>query len=133
MLKRTFYLAAAFTITMFIASPASGQNARPDEQRKSDITWETNATQFRGQDGIHFALVCPANGMASTKLWGDSVYTDDSSICTAAVHSGRITIVAGGTVTIEILPGMGAYGSSTKHGITSKRYGSFEGSFAFVN
>ena len=65
-------------------------------------------------------------------IWGTDTYTDDSSVCTAAVHSGAISLAAGGTVTIEIRPGLDAYRSSTRNGITSVPYGSWHGSFVFV-
>jgi hypothetical protein len=60
------------------------------------------------------------------------VYTDDSKVCSAAVHKGLITLAAGGTVTIKILPGRATYLGSTRNGITSSSYGSWPGSYSFV-
>ena len=65
-------------------------------------------------------------------MWGTDVYTDDSSICTAAVSAGLITFQAGGSVTIEIRQGQSSYAGSTRNGVTSKGYGSWNGSFVFV-
>ena len=64
-------------------------------------------------------------------VWGTGTYTDDSSICTAAVHAGVITPDDGGTVVIEIAPGQSSYQGSTAHGVTSNDYGEFGGSFRF--
>lgn len=96
------------------------------------ITWGTLADSLEGQNGQHFALVCPGNGTLSNRVWGTDVYTDDSSICTAAVHAGIITRAAGGVVVIEFRPGLGSYSASTRNGVTSKSYGSWRRSFAFV-
>jgi hypothetical protein len=60
------------------------------------------------------------------------MYTDDSSIATAAVHAGLITVRDGGVVTIEIRQGAGEYEGSVSNGITSKTWGPFPGSFVFI-
>ena len=65
-------------------------------------------------------------------MWGSEVYTDDSSICTAAVHQGLITFADGGSVTIEILPGLSGYQSAIANGIETRQYGSYHGSFRFI-
>jgi hypothetical protein len=94
-------------------------------------SWDTTATPLRGRNGRRFTFACPPNG-AQGSLWGTDVYTDDSSICTAAVHAGLITKAGGGTVTIEIRPGQGSYMGSTKNGIQSGNYGPYGGSYVFV-
>jgi hypothetical protein len=70
-------------------------------------------------------------------LYGTDIYTDDSVVCQAAVHAGKIT-TRGGTFTIEILPGQSYYAGSPRNGVISARYppeGSngppWGGSFAF--
>jgi len=75
-------------------------------------------------------LACSPAG-ESHPLWGNDIYTSDSSICTAAVHSGLITFQHGGTVTIELRPGRSIYGSSERNGVTSNSYGSWQQSFVF--
>jgi hypothetical protein len=62
-------------------------------------------------------------------IWGNDVYTTVSSVCTAAVHAGVITLESGGEVTIEMKPGRSVYGSTTRNGITSNTYGEFSHSF----
>jgi hypothetical protein len=86
---------------------------------------------LRGRNGERFTFVCAANGV-NGRLWGKSLYTDDSSICTAAVHAGLISAAGGGTVTIEIRPGAASYQTSTSNGVASRSYGSWPGSFVFV-
>src|SRR5450432_633198 len=63
--------------------------------------WETTASSLTGGVGTTFTLACtPAGTMHA--VWGSDIYTADSSICTAAVHAGLITLERGGTVTIEL-------------------------------
>jgi hypothetical protein len=97
----------------------------------SIITWSDTASGYRDQvnDTMTFTLV--AGGSPGT-VWGTDVYTDDSSIGTAAVHAGLITFAAGGTVTIRILPGQASYSGTTRNGVTSLDYGEWPGSFEFV-
>jgi hypothetical protein len=75
-------------------------------------------------------LACSPAGEPHT-VWGSDIYTSDSSICTAAVHSGLITFQQGGTVTIELRPGRSIYGASERNGVTSNNYGSWQQSFVF--
>lgn len=96
------------------------------------ITWTTQADGWRGKNGQRYKLACPANGTISNRLWGTNIYTDDSSICTAAVHVGMITRAAGGVVTVEIRAGSSSYAGSMKNGVTSNAYAEWHGSFVFV-
>ena len=64
--------------------------------------------------------------------YGTDIYTDDSSICTAAVHAGKFSLAAGGTVIVEIRAGQSSYTGSMRNGLTSNDYGSmWDGSFSF--
>ncbi len=94
--------------------------------------WSTNATEHRGHVGRRYAYVCPAGGSAGS-VWGSSVYSDDSSVCTAGVHAGAITLAQGGRVVIEIRPGETNYSASNRNGISSGEWGSWDGSFVVVN
>jgi hypothetical protein len=81
--------------------------------------------------GQQYSFACPANGSLDS-IWGTDVYTYDSSICSAAVHSGRASLASGGVVTIQIAPGQTSYTGSTRFGVTSSSYGSWGGSFFIV-
>lgn len=98
-------------------------------QSAGTVDWSTNATRFRGQNGTRVTYVCPGPGSART-VWGTDLYTDDSSVCTAGVHAGRLTL-GGGSVTIELRPGASGYVGSARNGVTSSNYGSWSGSFVF--
>lgn len=92
--------------------------------------WDQTALPYRGQVGEVIDLACPAGGEAGT-VWGTNVYTDDSSVCTAAVHVGLITLADGGDVVFEIGEGAEEYVGSESNGISTNDYGSWGGSFSF--
>jgi len=48
---------------------------------------------FEGPRSTNFRVQCPAGctNYKDAKLWGDSIYKDDSSICLAGIHNGVIT------------------------------------------
>jgi predicted small lipoprotein YifL len=87
-------------------------------------------THLRGQNNtLHTFYVV---GSSDSSVWGSDVYTDDSPIATAAVHAGLLEVGEGGTVTIRILPGLASYEGTTRNGITTLNYGSWDGSYEFV-
>jgi hypothetical protein len=94
--------------------------------------WAANATAFRGQNYVRYRYICPAGGTFGS-VWGTDTYTDDSSVCTAAVNAGVLNPNVGGTVIIEIRPGLKAYVGSTRHGVTTRSYGAWVGSYVFVH
>jgi hypothetical protein len=104
-------------------APASSEPGKP-------TPWEANADSLKGKDGETMTLACSPNGTLHS-VWGSDIYTADSSICSAAVHSGLITLQQGGTVTIELRPGRSIYGASERNGVTSQIYGSWPHSFVF--
>lgn len=93
-------------------------------------TWDARAISLSGKDGDTFTLACSPGGTAHS-VWGSDIYTSDSSICTAGVHSGLITYQQGGDVTIELRPGRTIYGCSERNGVTTSPYGSYPHSFVF--
>ena len=101
-------------------------------QNISSASWSTTASSLRGRNNETFAFNCPSTGNLGS-VWGTETYTDDSSICSAAVHAGLIHIATGGTVTIKILPGLAAYSASNQNGVDSKSWGSWSGSFVFYS
>jgi hypothetical protein len=123
-----------FSSFSFVAGPAPGLYASPlapqPPQPPQPDPWTVNATSRRGQNGESYTIECTPNGRPRT-TWGSDVYTDDSSICTAAVHAGRIRADEGGSVRYFVLPGRDLYFGSERHGVASNDYGAYPGSFAF--
>nr|MBK7069765.1 hypothetical protein [Deltaproteobacteria bacterium] len=112
-----------------VAAPTQPQ--LPMQPPAAPITWAANATRFRPQAGAMLTFQCPPNGEPGT-VWGSDTYSDDSSICTAAAHSGRITRAAGGVVQIQIAPGQPSYPGTMRAGETTRHFGAFPGSFTIV-
>ncbi|WP_395852547.1 LCCL domain-containing protein [Cystobacter fuscus] len=99
----------------------------------SDIASVTNAlstcpTNLQGVT-TSGACYCPPQSSFGS-LWGTGVYTSDSHLCTAAVHSGVISASAGGDISYTILPGRDAYCGSTQNGAASNSYGSYGASYS---
>ena len=76
-----------------------------------------------------YACQCGASAGVGS-IWGTGVYTSDSDICTAAIHSGAIT-TAGGAVLAVARDGQDAYPASTANGVESRSWGAYGSSFAF--
>lgn len=99
-------------------------------QPVSGLTAETcnicpgNMTSYRGQNGFQLTCYCPNAG--SGYVWGTDVYTDDSSLCRAALHAGAMS---SGVIVATVGPGRTSYVGSTRNGVTSFSYGSYAGSY----
>lgn len=89
-----------------------------------------SAATWRGR-ASRLTCTCPANANNSRSVWGTDTYTDDSYICKAALHAGVLTR-NGGRVTIELLAGRSSYKGSNRNGVSTSDYGSWGGSFRFV-
>ena len=102
-----------------------------DKEDTEDITpiaWDTTASGFKGEAGKTYTFQCPAEG-TEHGVYGSDIYTQDSSICTAAVHAGLFSLAQGGIVTIEYRPGRLTYGSTVRNGIKSRTWGEYPRSF----
>ena len=114
------------------ADPTVAATEAPASAPATD-PWSVNAVEHRAQVGEEFTYDCPpADESRTDTIWGTDVYTDDSSVCTAAVHAGAITIEDGGEVTIEMRPGEASYESTDRNGIESSSYPAWGGSFVIV-
>lgn len=84
------------------------------------------------QPGLVFEYHCPPNGDLGGTVWGTDVYTDDSAVCVAAVHDGRISSEAGGVVFIRIEGPRDSYAGTERNGVTTSSYGAWGRSYLFV-
>ena len=88
-----------------------------------------NFMSYRGLDGMQISCSCGTGSSSSGTAWGTDLYTDDSTVCAAAVHAGVISD-SGGVVKVTIQPGQSSYTSSTRNGVTSHSWGSWGGSYS---
>jgi len=101
----------------------------------TEIDWQTSPLDLdlRGMNGERYVFDCPPGKPLPGRVVGSGPYTDDSSICSAAVHAGAIGAKDGGEVTIEIRPGQARYAASERNYIRSAGYErAWSGSFVVV-
>ena len=99
------------------------------------IDWQTSALDLdlRGMNGERYRFHCPSGKPLPSRVVGSGPYTDDSSICSAAVHAGALRAKDGGDVTIEIRPGEARYPGSERNYVRSSGYErAWSGSFVVV-
>jgi len=83
---------------------------------------------LRNHNGESFEYV--VTGAASGgAVWGDGVYTDDSDLRVAAVHAGALRPGERGRVRITVLPGRPRYEGTSRNGVRSSPYDSWDGSY----
>lgn len=116
----------------FIPGPREGLTAEPLPPSDQRVTqqWIKTASEFRAQPNSAHSIECPP-GDSLFSVWGTDTYTDDSSICSAAVHAGKITLQRGGTVTFFTSPGLSEYRGSVRNGVATRTFAQFAGSIVF--
>ncbi|MEA4884365.1 MAG: LCCL domain-containing protein [Clostridia bacterium] len=82
---------------------------------------------YRDKTGETFNFC--VKGASSGRVWGNEVYTCDSSLAAAAVHVGALRAGECGVVAVAILPGQSSYKGSSANGINTWSYGSYSGSY----
>ncbi len=85
-----------------------------------------------GADGS-FACSCAPNVSTLGAVYGSGRYTNDSNICTAALHAGAVDAAAGGAVTLYLGNGCGSFTGSTANNVTTRNWSSFPITFGFAS
>jgi hypothetical protein len=78
------------------------------------------------------SITCPPGCGTGAAVWGTDVYTDDSSVCTAAGHAGVVDLARGGAANLTVLAGERSYVGTSRHGVTTRNWGSWGRSFGFA-
>jgi hypothetical protein len=89
----------------------------------------TVRTAVVGEAGAAALVTCPTACRAAS-VWGTNIYSDDSSVCSAAAHAGVINLNRGGTFEVQILDGRTQYNASNRNGINSSPWGEWDRSFS---
>ena len=84
-------------------------------------------TAYRNKTGQSFYFY--TQGHPTNALWGDGVYTDDSSLSAVALHAGALRRGQRGLVKVTILPGRESYDGAERNGAFSHLYSSWTGSY----
>ena len=84
-------------------------------------------TAYRGKNDevFYFKVTGTING----SVYGSEVYTDDSTLATAAVHAGVLKDGEMGIVKVTIVEGQNSYEGTTENEVTSNGYGQWHGSY----
>lgn len=96
------------------------------------LTCNDNAQSFEDEYNKTFKVRCPKGCIEGPELWGFEVYSDDSSVCRAAIHTGALS-PRGGVVTIEISYGVERLEAKEQNGILSRGWGPWYRTFSFTN
>lgn len=97
---------------------------------KSSATALPDPGTLVGQRGnVGQTFLYEVTGSNANSAWGTDIYTDDSSLATAAVHAGVLANGQKGVVKVTILGGQESYASTMRNGVTSGSWGSWSGSY----
>jgi hypothetical protein len=118
---------AAFLACVIALDVVPAGAARPllqPDAAATEIDWQTSPLDLdlRGMNGERYRFHCPPGKPLPSRVNGSGPYTDDSSICSAAVHAGALHAKDGGDVAIEIRPGEARYAGSERNYIRSTAY-----------
>jgi hypothetical protein len=110
----------------------AGGSASPSATKTAlDVNWETNVNVYGNHIGLIIQFDCPPRGIPQ-RIVGDKVYAGSSSVCTAGVHDGRISLSKGGRLIVQIREGADSYPATRRNGITSQESSGFPFSFEFL-
>jgi hypothetical protein len=91
--------------------------------------YRTTDSMSSFRDLVDHSITIPVIGSKEESVWGDGIYSDNSSPAAAAVHAGILAIDEFGWIRISLLPGQSVYRGSSSNGVTSGSSGASEGSF----
>jgi hypothetical protein len=123
----------------FTVAPAGGQPGAPPPQAAApqaaapqaaaiQAGCSFNSIQITDAPGTMHLVSCPPGCSAQGGLWGTDIYTGDSAICKAGIHSGIISD-GGGYVVVTLDGPQPAFRGSVRNQIRSGDYGSYSTSF----
>jgi hypothetical protein len=110
------------------ASAAAGGTVSNDAASAVALQCTQAAKDVKGNAGTSWYMRCPECPDPSGRIWGTDLYTDDSSLCLAAIHGGAIAS-KGGLLLVTWMPGQSTYIGSLRNGITTTDYGAWTRSF----
>jgi len=111
--------------------PGPGPAAAPaDDAQLIEAGCTFTGSEIKGDPGSLHQVACPAGCDKAVNVFGTDDYTADSPVCAAAMHAGAISD-RGGEATVRVEPGRPAYRGTKRHGVQSRDYGAYRGSFRF--
>jgi hypothetical protein len=120
---------AASSIGAVARAIAAGGAVQNEAKSATKVPCSQAAKDVKGNAGTSWYMQCPAQCPGEGMVWGTDVYTDDSGICSAAIHAGAITANEGGVVLVTWAPKQPTYIGTARNGITTHDYGAWGRSF----
>ena len=111
----------------FLIQVASNPDPEPPSQPEILPDPQSGVAGYRGQHDT--VLYFEITGDLGGSIWGTGVYTDDSTLGTAAVHAGILEVGETAIVKVTILPGQESYESTEQNSVVSQSYGAWTGSY----
>ncbi len=105
-------------------------DAEPEVEVGSAQPGPDNLINLGGEVGKVYLF--KVTGTNSGSIYGTDIYTLDSQLSTAAVHAGALKVGQTGIIKVTILAGQNSYQQTTRHGITSYSWGSYNGSYKVI-
>lgn len=102
----------------------------PDPQSAQDIFCDTQGSALSLAPDQGLAVRCPEGCELTLPVWGTMQYTDDSSVCVAAIHAGQMT-PQGGILSVYRSHQSAAFVGSNSNGVSSQDSGTWPASFQF--
>ncbi|MCB1157116.1 MAG: hypothetical protein H7A25_01940 [Leptospiraceae bacterium] len=97
-------------------------------QKEITVSCTDSPKTLKLLDSQSFIASCPQN-CGGGLLWGTDIYTTDSAICKAGLHTGLLDREKGGSLKVTLLPGQNSYSGKERNGVKSSDWGSYSSSF----
>jgi hypothetical protein len=120
------FVAMLITGSLMAAQPSSAQTL------PLGLSATHTAEAYGESIGQAFSFVCGSSDGGSAYVYGTDIYTHNSGVCKAAIHSGALSTGVAGVVTIVIGKGAASFRGSERNGVTTSSYGAWSRSFTFV-
>ncbi len=135
---RNFKLIALGIAVAIISSSFLPAHGEESDDYVPEIGWNSRISSMGldREDNIdqkyQFDCQSAPEDLVHAPTWGTKVYTVNSGICSAAVHSGMVDAEEGGEITIKLIEGKKFYTGSKKNDVKSKDHTAADISFVFI-
>lgn len=103
----------------------------PSAQQAIGLSPGESASGLASQPDQRYRFVCAALAEATKNVWGTDEYSDDSAICSAAIHAGVLNPGQAGMVTIVTTSGASSFAGSERNEVVSQSYPNGDNAYRF--
>lgn len=135
-MRQKRYVEAMELLDAMIAKAASDETRQALQNNRRRVVAEAVASQAQDNGGVDIRrlsigdqVTIPVTGGTAGPLWGDFLYTTDSSVGAAAVHAGLLRVGETKAVKLWIVPSPTGFSAATRNGIQSMAWGRYPAAF----